>query len=184
MSECRRFRVFDGALAILDVPPFRGIELIFALIFVSVSLCPCTDSQGTDSTCHCTSMSVLWGHFCWRRPCHSLDGHRRSWDWYGGRTYEPLLGFQTWRYDHTWVRSESLGYSLLPSAMKLQRLCFYRRVSVHMLGCLPQCMLGYTPWEQTPPGSRPPGSRHPPPKSWETATAADGTHPTRMHSYY
>ena len=45
---------------------------------------------------------------------------------------------------------------LLPSATKLRRLCFYRRLSVH--GCPPQCMLGYhtppgadTPWEQSPP---------------------------------
>ena len=44
------------------------------------------------------------------------------------------------------------------------------------------------PREQTPPGSRhppgadtPPWSRHPP---WDTATAADGTHPTGMHSCY
>ena len=34
-------------------------------------------------------------------------------------------------------------------------------------GCLPQCMLGYTPWsrhppEQTPPGVDTPQSRHPP----------------------
>ena len=28
-------------------------------------------------------------------------------------------------------------------------------------GCLPQCMLGYTPWADTPPGQTPPG-RHPP----------------------
>ena len=33
--------------------------------------------------------------------------------------------------------------------------------SVHR-GGLPQCMLGYTPPEQTPPQTRPPGSRHPP----------------------
>ena len=33
--------------------------------------------------------------------------------------------------------------------------------SVHG-GCLPQCMLGYHPREQTPPRSRPPWSRHPP----------------------
>ena len=36
-----------------------------------------------------------------------------------------------------------------------------------------------TPREQTPPRRRPPGSRPPP---GETATAADGTHPTGMHS--
>ena len=58
-------------------------------------------------------------------------------------------------------------------------------------GCLPQCMLGYhtpradtsgadTPWEQTPPRADPPGRGHLPPR--ETATAADGTHPTGMHS--
>ena len=36
-------------------------------------------------------------------------------------------------------------------------------------GCLPQCMLGYhPPPEQTPPR--------------DTVTAADGTHPTGMHS--
>ena len=62
----------------------------------------------------------------------------------------------------------------LPSATKLRRLCFYRRLSVHggEWGCLPQCMLGYhTPQEQTPnpPGAdtplrsrHTPWSRHPP----------------------
>ena len=63
----------------------------------------------------------------------------------------------------------------LPSATKLRRLCFYRRVSVHT-GGLPQCMLGYHTHipKQTSPGSRhpleqtslradtPPGSRQPP----------------------
>ena len=38
-------------------------------------------------------------------------------------------------------------------------------------GGLPQCMLGY---------HTPPGVDTPPPR--ETATAADGTHPTGMHS--
>ena len=44
-----------------------------------------------------------------------------------------------------------------------------------------------TPWEQTPPRSRTPAgagsprTRHHPPGA-ETATAADGTHPTGMHS--
>ena len=36
------------------------------------------------------------------------------------------------------------------------------------------------PLEQTPPS----GSRHPSPPGAETATAADGTHPTGMHSCY
>ena len=74
--------------------------------------------------------------------------------------------------------------------------------------CLPQCMLGCPPravtppgadttpqeqtppWEQTPPEQTAPGadtqSRHSPgadtpPLPRETATAADGTHPTGMH---
>ena len=61
-------------------------------------------------------------------------------------------------------------------------------------GGLPQCMLGtHTPpprcrppgpdtsWNQTPPGTRhPPDQTYPPPR--ETAAAADGTHPTGMHS--
>ena len=46
--------------------------------------------------------------------------------------------------------------------------------SVHGGGGLPQCMLGYTPLD------RPPMGRHTPPQ--QTATAADGTHPTGMHS--
>ena len=60
--------------------------------------------------------------------------------------------------------------------------------SVHR-GGLPQCMLGY----HTPPGKHthtpreahtPPGSIHTHSPSWETAAAADGTHPTGMHSCY
>ena len=39
-------------------------------------------------------------------------------------------------------------------------------------GCLPQCLLGYTPF---------PLGRHPPPPL-QTATAADGAHPTGMHT--
>ena len=46
----------------------------------------------------------------------------------------------------------------------LRRFCFYTCLSVILFtgGCLPQCILGYTPpGKQTPPGSRHPGSRHP-----------------------
>ena len=39
---------------------------------------------------------------------------------------------------------------LLPSATKLRRLCFYRCLSVHR-GCLPQCILGYSPPDRDPP---------------------------------
>ena len=70
-------------------------------------------------------------------------------------------------------------------------------------GCLPQCMLGYQPWsrhppgadthpeqtppEQTPPEQTPPRADTPsgadiPPLPGDMATAADGTHPTGMHS--
>ena len=63
----------------------------------------------------------------------------------------------------------------LPSATKLRRLCFYRRLSVHKgVGwrCLPQCILGYhppkadTPQEQTPPqeADTPPKKQTPPPR--------------------
>ena len=55
---------------------------------------------------------------------------------------------------------------LLPSTMKLQRLCFYTCLSVHRRGDLPQCILEY----HTPPRSRHlPRSRHP----------QDQTSPTR-----
>ena len=73
--------------------------------------------------------------------------------------------------------------------------------SVHG-GCLPQCMLGYTPQEQTPgsrhpppaadtplgpdpPQDQTPRSRHHPPPGKQTAAygqRAAGTHPTGMHS--
>ena len=59
---------------------------------------------------------------------------------------------------------------LLPSTMKLRRLCFYTCVSVHR-GGLPQCMLGYhplpgagttLPWSRHPPVAGTAQSRHPP----------------------
>ena len=60
----------------------------------------------------------------------------------------------------------------LPSAAKLRQGNVFRSVCQEFCphwgegGCLPQCMLGYT---------------HPP---LQTATAADGTHPTGMHSCF
>ena len=69
--------------------------------------------------------------------------------------------------------------TLLPSAAKLRRLYFHRHLSVHS-GRSASVHAGIPPpgpdtplWAQTPPGADPPG---------ETATAADGTHPTGMHS--
>ena len=102
----------------------------------------------------------------------------------------------------------------LPSAMKLRQGNIFTSVCQEFCpgGCLPQCMLGYTPRQtptypaDTPPGQTPPHAdtapgrhpltrhppvRHPPPgrhpplgrhPPQQTATAADGTHPTGMHS--
>ena len=74
----------------------------------------------------------------------------------------------------------------LPSATKLRRLRFYRRVPVHTEeGCLPQCMLGYCTQEQTPPRSRhpPPGADTPPPGA-ETPPGRDGHCCGRYASYW
>ena len=93
---------------------------------------------------------------------------------------------------------------LLPSATKLQRLCFYRRLSVHRVGGSDPLVhspgpggtrytpLGpgtrYTPQDQVPPWTRSPWTRYTPPgpgtPPGDKATAADGTHPTGMHSCY
>ena len=51
----------------------------------------------------------------------------------------------------------------------------------HPLGRHP---LGRHPPRQTPPRQMPPGQTLPPPPSPETATVADGTHPTGMHSCF
>ena len=55
-------------------------------------------------------------------------------------------------------------------------------------GCLPQCMLGYTPWADTPPGQTPPGrhppGRYPPGQTPLQTPPADGTHPIGMHSCF
>ena len=87
----------------------------------------------------------------------------------------------------------SLTFTLLPSATKLRRLCFHRRVSVHMgiwsLGSLVPggawfqggLVLGGA-WSRggVGPGGIPACTEADPPG--ETATAADGMHPTGMHS--
>ena len=74
----------------------------------------------------------------------------------------------------------------LPSATKLRRLCFYN--------CLSFCHSVHAGIPHPPPGpgtprpgpgthrdQTPPGTRHPSPCQ-QTATVADGTHPTGMHS--
>ena len=83
----------------------------------------------------------------------------------------------------------------------LRRLCFYKCLSVHRRGDLPQCMLGYNPNPGTrgrtplpgtrgrhPPGirGRRPGSRHPPctVHAGRYGQQAGGTHPTGMHTCF
>ena len=69
------------------------------------------------------------------------------------------------------VQGAELG-PFLPSATKLRQGHVFTPIYLYTTGeggCLPQCMLGYTPWADTPipPGQTPP---------------AAGTHPTEMHS--
>ena len=78
----------------------------------------------------------------------------------------------------------------------LRRLCFYRCLSVHGGGCLPQCMLGCHPPEADPPGAdtppeqtlprgrHPPGSRHPPEADTpqEADTPPRSRHPWSRHT--
>ena len=55
--------------------------------------------------------------------------------------------------------TSTLVSQFLPSATKLRRLCFYRRVSVHR----GEYLTRYTPWNQIdPPAGRPPGRYTPP----------------------
>ena len=96
--------------------------------------------------------------------------------------------------------------ALLPSVTKLRRLCFYTCLSFCSQGgvCLSACwdttpprstpapweasLLKHTPHSpgSTPLGSTPPRKHTPPGRHplRETATTADGTHPTGMHSCY
>ena len=68
---------------------------------------------------------------------------------------------------------------------RLQRICegyVFTCVCLSTGGGLPQCILGYRP-----PGAGTPQNRHPPEQatpSKQTATVADGTHPTGMHSCF
>ena len=118
------------------------------------------------------------------------------------------------------VKRKSLGkkpedfapYSYRPQT-KFAKVMFLHLSVSHSVqgGVLPQCMMGYTPqqqtppWQQTPPqeadtpweadtpspGSRhppaadtPPGRRHPPRAvhAWRYGQQAGGTHPTGMHT--
>ena len=50
------------------------------------------------------------------------------------------------------------------------------------VGCLPHCMLGYTPPGQTPPRQTPLPGRHPPLDTTGYGQQADGMHPSGMHT--
>ena len=117
------------------------------------------------------------------------------------KTFSPqrryILRLLKITYVTSWIQS-------LPSATKLRRLCFNTCQSFCSQGGLPQWMLGYHPLgvvipreqtppppeqapstrEQTPPRAGTPWIRHPPGPGTplQTATVADGTHPTGMHS--
>ena len=92
-------------------------------------------------------------------------------------TIPGFLGRNRLEWQYTKLRKWG-RLRLLPSANEVaERLCFYTCLSFcpRGRGCLPQCMLGYTPQADTPLG------RHP---LQQTTTAADGTHPTGMHSCF
>ena len=65
-------------------------------------------------------------------------------------------------------------------AISLRKLCFYTCLSVILFagGCVPQCMLGYTP-----PGADPP-STHYTVHTRRSGQQARGTHPTGMHTCF
>ena len=79
--------------------------------------------------------------------------------------------------------------SLLPSATKLRRLCFYRRLSVHRGGG-GVCLSAYWdtthththPQKQTPPQSRPPRTRYPPDQTppWSRHPTGSDTPPPKI----
>ena len=100
-----------------------------------------------------------------------------------------------WHRDQQSMRcTYSPPEQLLPFATKLRRLCVYTGLSfcsqvegsTSVRDGIPPPGQAPPPPDQAPPGSRPrqppdqapPGSRQPP----QTATVADGTHPTGMHS--
>ena len=131
----------------------------------------------------------------------------------GETAFGPIAQTTT---DSVVLFSKELWTTLLPSATKLRRLCFYTCLSFcSQGGGVPQCMLAYhypprsrhPPEADTPPGADPCWTRHPPgsgnppeqtpwdqappweqtprnqapPSPQQTATVADGTHPTGMH---
>ena len=83
--------------------------------------------------------------------------------------------YSLWHFPYTGY----LKVQLLPPARKLGQGYVFTGVchSVNEGGCLPQCMLGYTPLEQTrPPGADTPQSR-PSPQSRHAPHAPQSRHP-------
>ena len=105
--------------------------------------------------------------------------------------YKITAGFYFIHFQVGWETDNTLTYScLLPSATKLRMLYFHRRVSVHRgRGVCSRGVGGSDLVGSAPGGVFAPGGlvsqhalRQTPPA--EMAAAADGTHPTGMHSCF
>ena len=154
---------------------------------------PCTGGQGPRSPQTCSNMfsfrlTVQGATLRW--TCSNLELTAQG---HFSLPNTKLVTMKFWLSASGRLAFDWNVFFLLPSATKLRRLCFYRRVSVHRGGgvCLSACRdttplppgadipLGSrhlpprvdTPQEQTPPGAdtprskHPPGSRHPLPPS-------------------
>ena len=102
----------------------------------------------------------------------SPNGKWRRWRLWG---HVKLIGFVTVfdsRTFHFYRPQQSCGKVIFSQASVSH--------SVHGGWCLPQCMLGYTPWADTPLKHTPRREAHPP--EAPPSTAADGMHPTGMLS--
>ena len=127
---------------------------------------PCTGGQGPRSPQTCSNMfsfrlTVQGATLRW--TCSNLELTAQG---HFSLPNTKLVTMKFWLSASGRLAFDWNVFFLLPSATKLRRLCFYRRVSVHRGRCLPQCMLGY----HTPP----PGSRHPP---WEQTPPPRSGHP-------
>ena len=101
-----------------------------------------------------------------------INGHKRN---------RQFLVINVWPTMRRCCDFESLLEFLIPVRNEVAKVMF-SRACVCPQGGLPQCMLGYPPGPDTHPlgPDPPPRDQTPPPR--EAATAADGTHPTGMHS--
>ena len=92
--------------------------------------------------------------------------HIRIYRHYFDLRTEMIVTQMFWTSISSFTPGEMLILTFLPSANEVaERLCFYTYLSFcsqGVGGCLPQCMLGYTPWADTPPLGRHPPCRPPP----------------------